>query len=222
MRKSKSSVSIIGNSPKANVTGEKAGAKADDAVDKMGIIVKQMRFHGPILPENNFRRQAVLMTDDLTFPGHFCTEASGADKRYILCRKYLHCHTCSAYLSKQMDRSLTDLTGRKFGKWVVLPRGHLEPNHLHCEWLVQCECGRLRLVAGEELLSGRSSSCGCAPRRKNGNNGKTSGHGVALRTRLQRVMNALPPEGTGSRVKSEGARESDLIHEDTESDFWFD
>jgi hypothetical protein len=116
---------------------------------------------------------------------------------------------------KAVDRLIDDLTGRKFGKWVVLPRADLEPNYRHSKWLAQCECGRLRLVAGQDLLNGRSSSCGCAPRRKNSDNGKTSVGGVALRTRLQRVMNELRPEGTGP---SKAARESGLIDEDTQSD----
>jgi hypothetical protein len=33
-------------------------------------------------------------------------------------------------------------------------------------------------------------------------------------------MNKLQPEGTGP--KSEGARETGFIDEDTQSDFWFD
>jgi hypothetical protein len=115
-----------------------------------------------------------------------------------------------------MDRPL-DLTGRKFGKWVVLPRNGFESNHRDY-WLVQCECGRLRHVAGQELLNGRSSSCGCASRRKNNGEGKTSARGLALRTRLQRVMNELRPEGTGPLGKSEAARESGVIDEDTQSD----
>ncbi len=117
-----------------------------------------------------------------------------------------------------MDRSTDDLTGQTFGKWVVLPRrAGFESNHRHREWLVQCECGRLRLVAGQDLLNGRSSSCGCASSRKNNGEGKTSGRGVALRTRLQRVMNELRPETTEPWVKPEAARDSGLI-EDTESD----
>jgi hypothetical protein len=113
-----------------------------------------------------------------------------------------------------MDRPL-DLTGRKFGKWVVLPRNGFESNHRDY-WLVQCECGRLRHVAGQELLNGRSSSCGCAPPRKNGDNGKTLVRSEPLRTRLQRVMNELRPEETVP--KSEGARESGLFDEETQSD----
>jgi hypothetical protein len=118
---------------------------------------------------------------------------------------------------KAVDRLTDDLTGRKFGKWVVLPRDDFESNYRHSKWLAQCECGRLRLVAGQDLLNGRSSSCGCASRRKNSDNGKTSVRGLALRTRLEIVMNELRPEGTG-RSKSEAARESGLIDEDTQSD----
>jgi hypothetical protein len=115
-----------------------------------------------------------------------------------------------------MDRSLDDLTGRTFGKWVVLPRDGLESNYRDGKWLVQCECGRLRVVAGQDLLSGRSSSCGCASPHKNGENGKTSVRSEALRTRLQRVMNELRPQPTD--LKSEGAREPGLFDEDTKSD----
>ena len=116
---------------------------------------------------------------------------------------------------KAVDRLIDDLTGRKFGKWVVLPRADFESNYRHSKWLAQCECGRLRLVAGKDLLEGRSSSCGCTPHRKNGNGTKTPVRGAALRTRLQRVMNELRPEGT---APSEAAREPGLINEDTQSD----
>ncbi len=125
--------------------------------------------------------------------------------------------TATSCVEKAVDRPITDLTGRKFGKWIVLPRTDFDSNDRHCKWLVQCECGRLRLVAGEDLLNGRSSSCGCTSSHKNSGEGKTSGRGVALRTRLQRVMNELRPETTEPWVKSEAARESGLI-EDTESD----
>src|SRR4030095_2856965 len=115
-----------------------------------------------------------------------------------------------------MARPLHDLTGRKFGKWVVLPRDDSESNNGHSKWLVQCECGRLRVVAGKDLLEGRSSSCGCASPRKSSHNGKTLVRSEALRTRLHRVMNELQPNETGT--KSEAARQSDLIDDDTQSD----
>jgi hypothetical protein len=119
---------------------------------------------------------------------------------------------------KVVDRPIDDLSGRKFGKWVVLPRNDFESNYRHCKWLVQCECGKLRLVAGQDLLNGRSLSCGCASRRKNGGDTKTSVRSVALRTRLQRVMSEVRPEGTGSQDKSESAREPGLFDDETPSD----
>jgi hypothetical protein len=149
------------------------------------------------------------------FERDFNAKRKHTNKRYILCRNCLHCHTSCANLSK-VHRPITDLTGRTFGKWLVLPRN--DSNHRHCKWLVQCECGKLRLVAGQDLLNGRSSSCGCASRRKNGGDPKTSVRSVALRTRLQRVMSEVRPEGTGSQDKSEPAREPGLFDDETQSD----
>src|SRR5215469_15916180 len=118
-----------------------------------------------------------------------------------------------------MDRPLDDLTGRKFGKWVVLPRDDFESSNQHHKWLVQCECGKLRLIAGQDLLNGQSTSCGCASRRKNSDDVKPSARGSALRTRLHRVMDELRPEETGPRGKSEDAGEPGLFDEDTQSDW---
>jgi hypothetical protein len=132
-------------------------------------------------------------------------------KRYILWQNCLHCHTSCANLSNQMERPIDDLTGHKFGRWIVLPRDDFESNYRRRKWLVQCECGKLRLVAGQDLLNGRSASCGCASHRKSTDDGKTSARGLALRTRLQRVMTELRPERVEPWGKSEGVRESDLM-----------
>jgi hypothetical protein len=87
-----------------------------------------------------------------------------------------------------MERYVDDLTGRRFGKWTVLARDDIEWNYRRRQWLVQCECGKLRLVPGEDLLNGRSQSCGCPPRRKNSDHEKTAARALALRSRLQRVL----------------------------------
>jgi hypothetical protein len=120
-----------------------------------------------------------------------------------LCRIYLNCHTSCANLSNQMERPIDDLTGRKFGRWIVLPRDDIESNYRRRKWLVQCECGKLRLVPGQDLLNGRSVSCGCPSRRKNTNDAKTSARGLALRTRLQRVMKQVRPERLEPSAKCE-------------------
>jgi hypothetical protein len=87
-----------------------------------------------------------------------------------------------------MERVIDDLTGCRFGQWVVLPRDDKEGNYRHRQCLVQCECGKLRLVPGEDLLNGRSQSCGCAARPKKADHEKAAARAVALRSRLHRVL----------------------------------
>lgn len=55
---------------------------------------------------------------------------------------------------------MNDLTGQKFGRWIVLRRG---PNNTlkHPAWECQCDCGTTKYVIGSVLVSGRSKSCGC-------------------------------------------------------------
>lgn len=56
-------------------------------------------------------------------------------------------------------KSLLDLTGQRFGRWLVLseqfPRGERR------RWLCQCDCSATRSVPQIDLRSGRSQSCGC-------------------------------------------------------------
>lgn len=51
--------------------------------------------------------------------------------------------------------ALIDVTGQRFGRWLVLGRGD------HKRWRCRCECGLERAVAGDHLRGGRSRSCGC-------------------------------------------------------------
>lgn len=51
--------------------------------------------------------------------------------------------------------ALIDLSGRKFGRWLVLGRSGGEI------WRCRCDCGMERDVAGGHLRLGRSRSCGC-------------------------------------------------------------
>lgn len=54
---------------------------------------------------------------------------------------------------------LIDLTGRRFGKLVVLERSGSRSNNA-C-WLCQCDCGNRKVVCGVELRRGEAKSCGC-------------------------------------------------------------
>jgi len=54
-------------------------------------------------------------------------------------------------------RALIDLTGLRVGKWTVIKRIGTTPN-----WECVCECGEIRVIAGRNLRSGVTKSCGCS------------------------------------------------------------
>lgn len=55
--------------------------------------------------------------------------------------------------------SKIDLTGKKFGRlFVVKEAGHQRANLL---WLCKCDCGEFKVILGESLRTGNTSSCGC-------------------------------------------------------------
>lgn len=53
-----------------------------------------------------------------------------------------------------------DLTGRRFGRWLVV---RLQPKEKGKDrkYLCRCECGTEKVVAAQNLRNGKSSSCGC-------------------------------------------------------------
>ena len=58
------------------------------------------------------------------------------------------------------SRKKLDLTGRRFGKLVVLgPAEHISG---HTAWLCQCDCGNQVMVRTDRLCSGHTASCGCS------------------------------------------------------------
>lgn len=52
-----------------------------------------------------------------------------------------------------------DLTGQKFGKWLVLARGNPRPNSSAVIWLCRCDCGTERGITTYELTSGHTRRC---------------------------------------------------------------
>lgn len=55
--------------------------------------------------------------------------------------------------------------GDEVGRWRVLEPAE-RSEHREGRWLCECSCGTRRVVAQTNLRSGRSRSCGCAPRRR--------------------------------------------------------
>jgi hypothetical protein len=59
--------------------------------------------------------------------------------------------------------SFKDITAQRFGRLVAgWPAGHsLGSGKLQIVWLACCECGTIKLVRGDHLRSGNTTSCGC-------------------------------------------------------------
>lgn len=57
---------------------------------------------------------------------------------------------------------INDLTGKRFGKLVVMERvtNDRSGNRM---WLCQCDCGNQKVIGGRHLSSGATKSCGCNP-----------------------------------------------------------
>ncbi len=54
----------------------------------------------------------------------------------------------------------TDITGKKFGKLLVIREDHRYKKRIY--WLCKCDCGNKHVVTGHALKNGSSKSCGCA------------------------------------------------------------
>lgn len=55
---------------------------------------------------------------------------------------------------------LIDLTGRRFGRLIVLANTH-ERRAGQLLWQVRCDCGTVKSVSGQNLRRGEIVSCGC-------------------------------------------------------------
>lgn len=53
-----------------------------------------------------------------------------------------------------------DITGMRFGRWVVLEKAGIDKRR-QMLWSCQCDCGNVKIVAGDSLRGGRTHSCGC-------------------------------------------------------------
>jgi hypothetical protein len=60
--------------------------------------------------------------------------------------------------SRRHPRKIIDLTGKRFGRLVVLAL-HAEKSRFG--WVCRCDCGGERIVRGSDLIRGMSKSCNC-------------------------------------------------------------
>jgi len=70
-----------------------------------------------------------------------------------------------------MERNVIDLTGKKFGRLLVLGRGKKDywtpdRRQRQIRWRVKCDCGTVKETTGYNLRSGTAVSCGCLRRER--------------------------------------------------------
>lgn len=82
---------------------------------------------------------------------------------------------------------LIDLTGKKFGYWEVIKRAPNDKNN-QSRWFCRCKCGTEKIVQGNDLRRGKSTSCGCY--RTNLMREKFKTHNLT-KTRLYRIWGAI-------------------------------
>jgi hypothetical protein len=72
-------------------------------------------------------------------------------------------HSSHCGCNKKTPRHLIDLTGKRFGRFVVQTRGPDYPNKNSRapRWWCFCDCGVRKLIRGYHLRQGRILSCGC-------------------------------------------------------------
>lgn len=63
-----------------------------------------------------------------------------------------------------------DLTGKRFGRLVVIERAGNSKNGRNSTWRCKCDCGRETTVIGTLLRNGHTQSCGCYGKSRLGEN----------------------------------------------------
>lgn len=121
-----------------------------------------------------FKRQKAKDLSGMRFGRLVALEPTGEKKRgYTVWRCQCDCGTiCEATTSDltsghkqscgclQSEKS-DDLTGRRFGKLVVVGPTEKRDGSGNIVWRCRCDCGNECDVGGKELKSGNTGSCGC-------------------------------------------------------------
>lgn len=97
-----------------------------------------------------------------------CGHEKLVHKSRLLEGRVLSCG-CRRRLRAQLmcKKRLMDLTGKRFGRLTVLCRDGSNDQQAPL-WWCYCDCGNSKTVAGFNLKSGQTQSCGCIAREVNG------------------------------------------------------
>ena len=62
---------------------------------------------------------------------------------------------------------MPDLSGHKFGRWLVLHKDldRLDHKGIKSYYICQCDCGSIHSVSAYGLRNGTSKSCGCVKQK---------------------------------------------------------
>lgn len=84
--------------------------------------------------------------------------------------------------------ALIDLTGKRFGRLVVIQReGSIG---VHAAWRCLCDCGSETLVRGDHLRDGKTKSCRCLEKEKR-DNGETHFIHGGRGTRIYEIWSSM-------------------------------
>lgn len=72
--------------------------------------------------------------------------------------------SCGCFHNEDLsNRKLNDLTGKKFGRLLVIERAENRGRQTY--WKCRCDCGKIKEINGAKLKNGHTKSCGCLPRK---------------------------------------------------------
>lgn len=92
-----------------------------------------------------------------------CIHLDGAIKIVFASRSALLCGnvvSCGCLSREGAAARALDLTGRSFGRLIVLGRDGMTSSG-GVAWRTKCACGALRVVSSTNLVTGHTVSCGC-------------------------------------------------------------
>lgn len=73
-----------------------------------------------------------------------------------------HAKSCGCYNKQRvMETRTVDISGRKFGRLLILEKTTDKDIGSNFYWIARCDCGNTCKVTAASVLSGNSTSCGC-------------------------------------------------------------
>lgn len=119
------------------------------------------------LTNQRFGKLTVLYRVEYSKKGsYWLCQCECGNKTVVSASHLISNHTTSCGCQKRL-KLLKDLTGKKFGMLTVLGYDRTEGKG-HTYWKCQCDCGTIKSIRKDGLVSGAVISCGCYNHKKIG------------------------------------------------------